>query len=329
MPANTAESRPSADAARQLLAQVAALSDECQLHVTLLTGKPPNAFEFHRLNLDQGLANRSREMCADFARTLADDARVGRYSAGENYSGGDLVGFMAPSSAILSLLPRLVESTGNPLFDPRTLGKRKIRMYVVSVKSEGLDWIHLLNETNARFRLEQKGFLPAIFSQGVYTELEEEALLFGRDFDAIFTSEIALVIQQKSLQRALGILDAVRKQSKTILKQVTNRLRIKNYSEFEQVVAEQLNMVPRLISINERFEDDDYAAAMKMDNIVAFSRKNPNLEIEFEGAAGKEELVFHADPQRRWKILQLLDDDFLVSDLTKFCYESNSKSPIL
>ena len=93
-------------------------------------------------------------------------------------------------------------------------------------------------------------------------------------------------------------------------------------------MAEQLNMVPRLMSINERFEDAEYAAAMTIENIVGFAKKNPNLQIEFEGPAGREELVFQPDPQRRWKILQLLDDDFLVSDLTKFRYESNSKSPL-
>jgi hypothetical protein len=264
-------------------------------------------------------------MSSEFAARLGSDARLARYSAGENYSGGDLVGFMAPSDAIRALLPRLEANTGNPLLDPQSLGRKKVRMYVVSVKESNSGWIHLLNETNARFRLEQKGVLAAIFSRGVYTELEEQALLFGRDFDAIFTTNIALVVQQKSLQRALGILDAVRKQSKTILKTVTTRLRIKNYSEFEKAVAEQLNMVPRLMSINERFED---AEAMTIENIVGFAKKNPNLQIEFEGPAGREELVFQPDPQRRWKILQLLDDDFLVSDLTKFRYESNSKSPL-
>jgi hypothetical protein len=82
------------------------------------------------------------------------------------------------------------------------------------------------------------------------------------------------------------------------------------------------------MSIKERFEDPSYAAAMTIDNIVAFAKKNPTLDIDFEGQSGKEELVFHPDPQRSWKILQLLDDDFLVSDLTKFRYESNSKSPL-
>jgi hypothetical protein len=328
MPADSKTRGPSDAAGRQVLIEVASLAANAELHVTLLTGTPPDAFEFHRINLDHGLADRFRQMCADFAEPLATDARLGRYSAGENYSSGDLVGYMAPSEAIRSLLPKLEANVGSPLLDPRTLGKNRVRMYVVSVRQPGSNWIHLLNETNARFRLEQKGFLPAIFSRGVYTELEEEALLFGRDFDAIFTSSIALVFQQKALQRALGILAEVSKQSKTILKAATVGLRIKNYAEFESVVTAQLNMVPRLMSIRERFEDPIYAAAMTMSNIVAFAKNNPELQIDYEGRPGKEELVFFPDPQRCWKILQLLDDDFLVSDLTKFRYESNSKSPL-
>src|ERR1700722_5524972 len=132
MPAKSATQTPSADTGRHLLNEVASLSTRAELHVTLLTGKPPDAFEFHRLNLDQGLANRFRQMCGEFAQHLASDARLGRYSAGENYSSGDLVGFMVPSEAIRSLVPKLEANTGNPLLDPRSLGKKKIRMYVVS-----------------------------------------------------------------------------------------------------------------------------------------------------------------------------------------------------
>ena len=35
--------------------------------------------------------------------------------------------------------------------------------------------------------------------------------------------------------------------------------------------------------------------------------------------------VFHPDPQRRWRILKLLDDDYLHSSLTEFDYEVNSE----
>ncbi|HEV3310198.1 MAG TPA: Kiwa anti-phage protein KwaB-like domain-containing protein, partial [Chloroflexota bacterium] len=249
----------------------------------------------------------------------------------ENYSGGVLVGYLDPSNipAIAQMRPHLENPLANPVLNPRQLGKKKVRLYVVSVKENASSWIHLLNETNARFRLEQHGILAAIFSDGVYSALEEEALLFTRDFDAVFDAKIILVIEQKPLQRALGILAAVQKQSKAILKAVTKSLAIQNYADFEAAVSSQLNMVPRLASIRERFKSDaTYAAAMTMDNIVAFVRSNPQVDISIVSASGKPQIVFEPQPQKRWKILQLLDDDYLVSELTKQRYEVSSKSSL-
>lgn len=55
--------------------------------------------------------------------------------------------------------------------------------------------------------------------------------------------------------------------------------------------------------------------------------KNYNLGIPVEkDANGKERLVFQPDRENRWKLLKLLDDDFLKSDLTNTRYEANSKS---
>jgi hypothetical protein len=154
--------------------------------------------------------------------------------------------------------PHLENPLANPVLNPRQLGKKKVRLYVVSVKENASSWIHLLNETNARFRLEQHGILAAIFSDGVYSALEEEALLFTRDFDAVFDAKIILVIEQKPLQRALGILAAVQKQSKAILKAVTKSLAIQNYAEPAEH-GSSLGIDPRTLQVGRyvcRSDDD-------------------------------------------------------------------------
>ena len=44
---------------------------------------------------------------------------------------------------------------------------------------------------------------------------------------------------------------------------------------------------------------------------------------------GQEKLLFEANPNRRWLILKLLDDDFLGSIMTHEKYEVNSKSALV
>ena len=41
---------------------------------------------------------------------------------------------------------------------------------------------------------------------------------------------------------------------------------------------------------------------------------------------GEERLLFEGNPDKRWLILKLLDDDFLGSIMTNQKYEVNSKS---
>ena len=43
---------------------------------------------------------------------------------------------------------------------------------------------------------------------------------------------------------------------------------------------------------------------------------------------GQEKLLFEANPNKRWLILKLLDDDYLGSIMTNEKYEVNSKSRV-
>ena len=50
------------------------------------------------------------------------------------------------------------------------------------------------------------------------------------------------------------------------------------------------------------------------------------LDVAVTSDNGTEKLVYDAAPSKRWLILQLLDDSFLGSVMTKRKYEVNSKS---
>lgn len=58
-----------------------------------------------------------------------------------------------------------------------------------------------------------------------------------------------------------------------------------------------------------------YAAAMTTDRLIAFAEER-GIPIDTEEVSGVRQFVFIADPQHRWRILKLLDDDYLHSSLT-------------
>ena len=93
------------------------------------------------------------------------------------------------------------------------------------------------------------------------------------------------------------------------------------------VVTGSPAMLGKMASIQRKLDDyPQYRAALTMPNLVAFVRKHPECEVEIQGDGDAAQLVFRNDAQHRFKILKLLDDDYLRSQLTELNYEANSKS---
>ena len=86
-------------------------------------------------------------------------------------------------------------------------------------------------------------------------------------------------------------------------------------------------MMAKMASIKRSLDDDPrYAQAMQMDRLVPFVRSNPGLGITLSGPASAPEFVFDPSSRNRFKILNLLDDDYLRSVLTDREYEATSKT---
>jgi len=51
-----------------------------------------------------------------------------------------------------------------------------------------------------------------------------------------------------------------------------------------------------------------------------------NLNIPTRDEGGTKHLVFESTPEQRWRILKLIDDDYLRSAMTSHRYEVNSKT---
>jgi hypothetical protein len=63
-----------------------------------------------------------------------------------------------------------------------------------------------------------------------------------------------------------------------------------------------------------------------MPRLLDFVRRHPEYQVDVSGAGDDARLVYRNDAQHRFKILKLLDDDYLHSQLTSLEYEANSKS---
>jgi hypothetical protein len=199
---------------------------------------------------------------------------------------------------------------------------------VVSVRNED-QWFHFVRETSIRSRLARSGKIAAVMRDGAYDRVESDVLLFDRAVDAIVAAGLVFFVNQRQFERASGFTERAGKAAVATLKAITAQLRIKNFDGLLTAASSDSNMVAKLRGIQAKMAANvTYAKAMTMATLVAFVEARPELQIDLEGPPGKEHLVFYQDPPRRWRILKLLDDDYLHSQLTNIDYEANSKTTL-
>jgi hypothetical protein len=80
-------------------------------------------------------------------------------------------------------------------------------------------------------------------------------------------------------------------------------------------------MADKLIAVQNRDYFEQLTYEMLEPVIAEFK-----LDIPVETRNGSPHLVFKSEPAQRWRILRLVDDDFLKSSMTDHRYEVNSKT---
>ncbi len=153
-----------------------------------------------------------------------------------------------------------------------------------------------------------------------------DILLFSRSVDAVLVGEIAFFKDRPGFQRIFGYLQEMQEQAAATFKVVTGTLRIDGLDIMTGVVTSSPAMLGKMASIQRKLEKyPKYKAALTMSNLVKFIGSHPECGVDVRGIGGEAQLVFQNDPQHRFKILKLLDDDYLRSELTDMDYEANSK----
>jgi hypothetical protein len=162
------------------------------------------------------------------------------------------------------------------------------------------------------------------------TLADDKTLLLDRGTDAIVANGYAFFLSRKTFQRLFGLVEEMQQRSEATFDLVTAQLQIEGFDEFRQVATSaQPAMLGKMASIQQKLDRfPGYAQAITMPNLIAFVRANPHTGVELSSNDDDAHLVFRADVQHRFKILKLLDDDYLESALTHLHYDANSKAPL-
>jgi hypothetical protein len=152
-------------------------------------------------------------------------------------------------------------------------------------------------------------------------------LLLGRDVAAVVVGNHAFFENRSAFQRLFGYLDELRQQADATFTDITTNLRIEGGEQMRAAVTASTAMLGKIASIQRKLDRyPKYKAALTMANLKAFVDTHPECGVEIAGEGDDARFVYQNDPQHRFKILKLLDDDYLRSELTTLEYDANSKS---
>ncbi len=157
--------------------------------------------------------------------------------------------------------------------------------------------------------------------------VDSDTLLIDRYVDAVVVDGFAFFEERRRFKRVFGFLQELQTEAAQTFDDVITGLNIANVDAMRAAVpGQQLQMLGKTASIAQKLRDyPAYRDAITMKKLAAFVAANPHTGVKIEGHGANAKFVFEPDPQHRFKILKLLDDDYLKSQLTELNYDANSK----
>lgn len=173
-----------------------------------------------------------------------------------------------------------------------------------------------------------RGLRALLPRDGVY-ERADEIVYYEPRVDAWVAGAHVLFSARTTLEQRLHAPERAQEMAKETFSKVTAQVSIDGAEQLAEAVASDPTMIAKMSSIVRKLEEDpDFAANLTTERLVGFVAEHPQYGVLVTGEGDERRLVFEPSPQTRYRIVKLLADDFLRSDLTQRLYEAGSKQEV-
>jgi hypothetical protein len=306
------------------LATLKTISSDVRPDLQFVAATREEGFEVASARATQALSEALGSIVRAYVDEYTESAPTPYTSAGE-VSEGQVMWWPAARVPMLNVEGIDSDAADLPLLDLTPQLVRRLKLSAIRVPTAtGLAVFYRTLSPSRAVGLAGK---LAIFRDGDrFDVLPQRTVVLDRQVDAVVVNGIAFFDNRKRFQRVFGLLEELRQRAGQTFDEVTDGLRISNFEDMRAAATTQLQMLGKMASIAQKLTDyPAYKDAMTMPKLLAFIRSNPHTNVTISGEGDAASLVFESDAQHRFKILKLLDDDYLQSQLTELDYEANSK----
>jgi len=157
---------------------------------------------------------------------------------------------------------------------------------------------------------------------GTFHHVEERIFLFADGVDCFVFGDYVFVLQKGRFRSLFDQLEIVYAHATQAASDLHAKLPIANFDQFQQACGSDARLADKVVAIRGR----DYFDQLSYDFVKPVIDEF-HLEIPIiTDTNGAVQLEFRNHPAHRFRILKLLDDDFLRSSMTDHRYEVNSKT---
>jgi Domain of unknown function (DUF4868) len=243
--------------------------------------------------------------------------------------GGHCLVLANADSSRLAAVTAAVVAHPTTRFDPRAPAASKLFALAAELRLPNGRTIIGFREQRPARALARSKSVALLYRDGRFDQLNPlEVLQLDLAFDVLTAEGFAYFEKKRTFERLFDHLAPLVAAARATFQAVTANLRIKGLAEMEAACTSDVNMMTKMASISRSMTADPaYATALTMRNLLDFVDHHSQYGIKTIGRGANRQLVFEPPPTERYKILHLLDDDYLHSQLTQRSYESGSKTP--
>jgi hypothetical protein len=199
--------------------------------------------------------------------------------------------------------------------------KRRLRYWVCVLTGRDGRKAFFFRSFSRSAELERRRGVALVSRNGTFTKIEEHVFLFDEAVDCILFEGCLLVLRKLDYRRIFDQLEEVRQHARRAAQALHQRVPIANFEEFADACSRQAAMADKLLIVQKR----PYFRRLTFEMLSGVIQEF-RLDIPVRDVDGQPHLVFRTEPEHRWRILRLVDDDYLKSAMTDEMYEVNSKS---
>lgn len=276
-------------------------------------------FSPKRLTVTGDLATAFRQLVYDAVPTPQNTQLI-RYDPGYLPTAGELQYLpLAEVPDVAAFVETLLQLAPDDVFVDEKDVVRRLKVYAVMVGGSN-DPAVFIRHFGRNKTLGRNKLFTVLRKDGVYDRLEDAVLVFDDQVDCVAWAGYLFVQNARAFRALFQQFVELRERARAASERIVHCVPIANAPEFIEACTNHMQLGEKAYQVSLQAYLGTITVAQLMDINERF-----DVGVDVDSSTGTARLIFDRSPGGRWKILKLLDDDFLDSPLTEIRYEVNSK----